>query len=302
MPVPVSSNKPSTHPIHKHPAGKLSSNAPVSFQPSYGSTLTCDNLKYVIQRPLPSANYETVFTPLGNSQSTQSIWPDVYPLRSLGATSFSGPYSERPLVVQESTGFSHGLIAAGNATVNKQGRAEALHSPVSQPDSVSSTMGLQRCHDMLGAFEPMWSDCNVDSDDSHSRSLNPDLWSSMQIDECPQFYKNESIGRGYHDSKQLTDGAVLQQCVTPFTDYVDRMVASEDTFVNDQIPLDMVDDICQPDADQKSATEPLSNPAYIRTYRLLAEPLSDWMADFVWKVCSSGMGLPHRYIIPRYLL
>ena len=31
-------------------------------------------------------------------------------------------------------------------------------------------------------------------------------------------------------------------------------------------------------------------------FRSMAEPLSEWMADYIWKVCTTGIGLPCRFI------
>lgn len=301
MPVPVPPIKSLTHANLKYPTSKQSSDTQASFHPpvTFGSSLTSDNFKYVIQRPFLPVNYESAFIS-GSSQSTQPNWPDLHPIHNFGDNSFTGQISEGASVARESTSYSHGLIGAGNASVSKQGHAEAFLSPVSQTGSVSSNMGLQQCPDAIGTFEPMWSSYGADGNDSRSHSLGLDIWNSMHIDRCPQLLANENLGRGYKDSnKQITDTAMQQKYVTPFADYIDRIVASGITRSCDPNSMDVPEDVCQPDACHKVTLEPLSNPAYIREYRLLAEPLSEWMSDFVWKVCSSGMSLPHRYIGSR---
>lgn len=36
-------------------------------------------------------------------------------------------------------------------------------------------------------------------------------------------------------------------------------------------------------------------------YKTLSEPLAEWMATYVWKVCTTGFGLPHAFSQPSYV-
>lgn len=47
-----------------------------------------------------------------------------------------------------------------------------------------------------------------------------------------------------------------------------------------------------------AAPEPVVAPTATSTYKKLAEPLSDWIASYVWKVCTTGMSLSPTYAQP----
>ncbi|THH02763.1 hypothetical protein EW026_g127 [Hermanssonia centrifuga] len=108
---------------------------------------------------------------------------------------------------------------------------------------------------------------------------------------------------------------------TPFTEYVDRAVAeSRRSVEHGPMAFDAVqpaqypfaEDCCgaqcyecqhyQPSeqaAQQLQAPEPVVTPTATASYKRLAEPLSEWVANFVWKVCTTGMSLPPAYAQPR---
>lgn len=48
----------------------------------------------------------------------------------------------------------------------------------------------------------------------------------------------------------------------------------------------------------QAAPEPVVTPTATVTYKKLAEPLSEWIASYVWKVCTTGMSLPSTYAQP----
>lgn len=66
---------------------------------------------------------------------------------------------------------------------------------------------------------------------------------------------------------------------TPFADYIDRMVPvelydlDENKLNNPNVPEDDMKPI---------------DPSYIKDYRKMAEPLSEWVATYVWGTCFSG--------------
>lgn len=108
---------------------------------------------------------------------------------------------------------------------------------------------------------------------------------------------------------------------TPFGEYVDRAVAdAHSTLGFDEIPQaftqhsqygfqrDYRGTQCyqcqhypQPEqpANQVSAPEPVVTPPANADYKRLAEPISEWVANFVWKVCTTGMNLRPEYAQPR---
>ena len=109
---------------------------------------------------------------------------------------------------------------------------------------------------------------------------------------------------------------------TPFGDYVDRAVAAHPAppqvaTVNatQSVQYPYTEEFCHaqcyqcqhyPPVEQVAqqippAPEPVVTPTASATYKKLAEPLADWMATFVWKVCTTGMNMPDKYAQPRYV-
>ncbi|KAF7793630.1 hypothetical protein EIP86_004745 [Pleurotus ostreatoroseus] len=103
---------------------------------------------------------------------------------------------------------------------------------------------------------------------------------------------------------------------TPFADYVDRAVTESDHLQKESVTAAAVqycnDEYCgaqcyecqryQQSAaqvvQQPIAPEPIVTPSASTAYKRLAEPLSQWVANFVWKVCTTGMSLPSAYAQP----
>ncbi|KAG6833806.1 hypothetical protein H0H87_011740 [Tephrocybe sp. NHM501043] len=111
------------------------------------------------------------------------------------------------------------------------------------------------------------------------------------------------------------DSSPLQP-ITPFGLFVDRAVASQPyaaTFSKDIATHDYAqqDKFCGP---QCYAAEPAYQPAAVPQepapalevvtpcattgYKKLAEPLADWIAQYVWKVCTTGLSLPSMFAHP----
>jgi len=107
--------------------------------------------------------------------------------------------------------------------------------------------------------------------------------------------------------------------VTPFCDFVDRVVAgtlpskqsggmdftgAENAMPKARVPClqdfqsagaaQIVEQPKQPAQAPVSATISSSATAY----KKLAEPLAEWMASYVWKVCTTGYNLPSNYVNP----
>jgi hypothetical protein len=109
---------------------------------------------------------------------------------------------------------------------------------------------------------------------------------------------------------------------TPFGDYVDRAVATHVAAPSHVVSVHTVPAVqyayadgyrnaqcyeCQHYAPVEQAAQqaPLASesvvtPTASSAYKKLAEPLADWVATFVWKVCTTGMSMPDKYAQPRY--
>lgn len=106
---------------------------------------------------------------------------------------------------------------------------------------------------------------------------------------------------------------------TPFGEYVDRAVADAQTTLNfkglhpaeQDSHYGFQGDYCgahcyqcqhyvQPEqaVNQAAVPEPVVTPPANAEYKRLAEPLSEWVAQFVWKVCTTGMNLRPEYAQP----
>ncbi|KAH9844212.1 uncharacterized protein C8Q71DRAFT_697335 [Rhodofomes roseus] len=107
---------------------------------------------------------------------------------------------------------------------------------------------------------------------------------------------------------------------TPFADYVDSAFAA-DPFVPSygcSQPVSTTREVryayqdqhcgaqcqqCQTFAQAEQpmappAPEPVVTPTATAAYKKMAEPLSDWIASYVWKVCTTGLSLPPDYAQP----
>ena len=110
---------------------------------------------------------------------------------------------------------------------------------------------------------------------------------------------------------------------TPFGDYVDRVVAPQAARTH-HAPVDpapqlqyvYADDYCHVQCYQcqhhapteqvaqqaPPAPEPVQTPTASIAYKKLAEPLADWVANFVWKVCTTGLSMSPKYAQPEYVI
>ncbi|KAK7060244.1 hypothetical protein VNI00_001009 [Paramarasmius palmivorus] len=133
------------------------------------------------------------------------------------------------------------------------------------------------------------------------------------------FYEDDSPGG--REGGHL--GSSPMEPVTPFGEYVDQAIApapltvpyDEGIYRNEapiqSYPYGCVDDKCGtrwalPPPAMQMPQEPVPAPAAVPElvtptatagYRRLSEPLSEWIANFVWKVCTTGSNLPP--FVPR---
>ncbi|OCH92903.1 hypothetical protein OBBRIDRAFT_392435 [Obba rivulosa] len=110
----------------------------------------------------------------------------------------------------------------------------------------------------------------------------------------------------YHDPASSPIGPS-----TPFTEFVDKAVASVDQDRTRQgVPQNAYNyhaEYCPPQCYQcrvdptmqaAAMPEPVVTPSATSTYKRLAEPLSEWIASYVWKMCTTGLGLSSSYVQP----
>jgi hypothetical protein len=95
--------------------------------------------------------------------------------------------------------------------------------------------------------------------------------------------------------------------LTPFGDFIDRAMAKDDLDYpgNMRQPFDCYQDhrYGAPQHQKQSYTQAEPSPAAVTTsapsasidYKKLVDPLSDWLAAYVWRVCTTGAGLPHPF-------
>lgn len=107
---------------------------------------------------------------------------------------------------------------------------------------------------------------------------------------------------------------------TPFAEFVDRAYMAEGQSVYDatrpvgrEVQFGYQEEYCgatcyhcqayqQAERHvQAPQQEPVITPTATTAYKRLAEPLSEWIASYVWKVCTTGMDLPSAYAEPRYV-
>jgi hypothetical protein len=84
--------------------------------------------------------------------------------------------------------------------------------------------------------------------------------------------------------------------VTPFTEYIDRAllggVPQEHTAGFFAEPYDAHSQ--SPTGQGAPRPQSTTDPAYINSYRMSAEPLSNWVSGYAWRVCTRGLGLSNR--------
>ncbi|TDL29443.1 hypothetical protein BD410DRAFT_22397 [Rickenella mellea] len=137
-----------------------------------------------------------------------------------------------------------------------------------------------------------------DLDDSRTYHDKKGAFSPVREDEyaSPQnMFHASSIPTQVMDSSPAVQ---IHQNTTPFADYVDKAIATHPVQVSVQNGSKSNDGV--PRDPQQAASDPVMNPAAIRAYRKMADPMADWLAEYIWKVCTVGLGLPARFIGESY--
>ncbi|KIM83748.1 hypothetical protein PILCRDRAFT_96969 [Piloderma croceum F 1598] len=121
------------------------------------------------------------------------------------------------------------------------------------------------------------------------------------------------------DSPQMVDGPDPASSpigpTTPFGEFVDRAVAAAETYtsggflsstemIQHESHYQLADEAPNFDHQYQEEPkpvapflEPVVTPSTTINYKKLAEPLADWVASYVWKVCTTGMSLPADFVL-----
>ncbi|KAI5125042.1 hypothetical protein M0805_007466 [Coniferiporia weirii] len=297
MPVPV--------PIHPrpsaHPVIKPTNNFQATLEP--GQVVDpASSSKYVNHSPCQPTASLSGSAPLCISREARSNWSGGKLLHNPGHDSLFVFSLSGPRVVRESSSLQGGLITADNAVINKRSHAEACHSPVlkSESESWSSRMGLQHYGDRRDSSELVWSGYGMDDDAFVLSAPGAEVRDFGQPDAQRTSHGAGTVCFIREDKynvfalpEQPADVIVGRDDTTPFADYVDQH-ASDHFIADAQAAVPPIDTPRR--QQQPAAAEPLTDPAYIKAYRTMAETLSVWIADYVWKACTTGRDLPQRFV------
>ncbi|KAF7301497.1 hypothetical protein MIND_00715100 [Mycena indigotica] len=197
-------------------------------------------------------------------------------------------------------GFYSGLAGAQtSAPAIKGNRAEACLPPVyslfdgDADDEMSSDYSaLDR---VSGDNDSQWSNSSLEMDIDYQSQLDTSPTSDLVL---PDDYERGAFTPLFEDqSPGVYSGPDVGSSpvgpVTPFGEFVDRAVASGEVKSQDYghlVPYDQ----------HKPAPVPeVVTPTATQGYRKLAEPLAEWVANYVWKACTTGFSLPEVFSRPN---
>jgi hypothetical protein len=230
--------------------------------------------------------------------------------------------------------FSSGLIRAGNAPIIKGDRAQACIPPLLTLYQTEQPRHPQHLQEPEEDFEEMGSgtiDYEIESQWSGGTPHSEDL-AEMEIDaSCdhrvvasdvflPQFCDSYSppSEEGASSEPVPDEDPVSSPLgpITPFGVFVDRAVTTSHFSSKIALPTTPPFDhnsiqyapppppatFQYEPADRQSEVFPAPDvvpmPSATLSYKKVADPLAEWVATFVWKVCTTGMCLhaPYTYV------
>ncbi|KAG1753796.1 uncharacterized protein EDB91DRAFT_417717 [Suillus paluster] len=284
MPVPVPSQPPA-HQVHKYSKTEDASK-------SHSSVF--HNLKHTLPvsptGPPPSFGSRDQWInslPSWRRTKTRRIWED--DVRSTSE-------------VKREQGFHRGLTSTADVQVIKGNHAEACLPPLN---------AFQKC-----AVNPSPGDIDQPIHVEHRQSAYAPVWSTEGYDSpggsSTQDYVWPQVDNAFapvleDDSEEMINGDLGSSPIgpmTPFADYVDRVVATSD--VTGPIALRQeslyqyglqsynVSDYQygDPVKQEPDASVGDSAPSASTKYKMFAEPMADWIVSYIWKVCNNSIVLP----------
>jgi hypothetical protein len=304
----ISATKQPAHPVIKRPAGQIDIHHEV---PGFLDA----------QRFLPAA-------PLGPPPSfgTREEWINSLPSWRRAKPRRIWEDDHRAAAALGQRGFPQGLASAGNAAAIKGNNAQACIPPL-------YTL-IQDSYRPAAPQAPAEEDDDEMSTDSYMDHSPYDIesqWSASPIEGDSQGNPSPAYGvnsgsyeRGAFSPVFEDDVPGMDDCqdvdsspaepVTPFGDFIDRVVAAGQDYAPEygvhsdapisQAPAPVLYD--PPFEPHYAAMEYVTDPQVIpepehtvslsnASYRRMAEPMADWIATYIWRVCTTGMSLPQSY-------
>lgn len=215
--------------------------------------------------------------------------------------------AERPFVSQDLTaagerGSSGGRVLPVHGSVREESANFSIMTWLKGVDARSTTtMGYETDDDVPAMKRPIipmpLDDWGLHGKDAKFLDFHQSHESLTQI---------PSLGSpSFSYSQHAVEGGAMGP-VTPFATYVDNITASEATlvsqhFVFEEAQVQAIQPMPSPQLQKPPPREKLTDPVYIKAYQDIAGPLSDWIADYVWKVCTTGLSLPARFVGMRFV-
>ncbi|PFH52640.1 hypothetical protein AMATHDRAFT_74109 [Amanita thiersii Skay4041] len=226
----------------------------------------------VIKGERAQACIPPLYTPLESSQAISPNFPTAMAVSSLETD------DEMNFDLPEWPYDAHSYHDDDNAASRHNPSWNDATAPNPSPASINTDISL---HDIQpyerGAFSPVFEEESPGT--GHEAASSP----LEPVTPCGDF-GDRAIARA-----QSSDGHCgISLAVTDPTTY-DRMsdfqsVQGKALFEHPKQPVR----VCVSETTSSAAT----------TYKKLAEPLSEWIANYVWKVCTTGLSLPSAYVNP----
>jgi len=242
-------------------------------------------------------------------------------------------WEEDPCIPEQAAqqDFLQGLALADNAMASKGAHAKCP-PPLADVRHAYSMSDVPVGHKHLdrSPVQPSWGAddmavgdaesalVDVEDDDMDAAETSPNLVFTNLATYEDQTYNHSDYSPPYDDHSPSSDsgpesGSSPLGPVTPFADFVDRALAAEQPYHSEdhgsilESSLEFrqckekVAPVFPTLADSVKERAPpvdVVAPCATSAYKKLAEPLSEWLAGYVWKVCTTGMSLPALFRYP----
>ncbi|KAF9452195.1 hypothetical protein P691DRAFT_661531 [Macrolepiota fuliginosa MF-IS2] len=227
-------------------------------------------------------------------------------------------------------GFPQGLTAAGNAPVIKGAHAEACLPPlfsqfaptdciVDEEDDMDSDSSMDHSHldnqSQWTASSPLQ---EIEDIDIASFKQQHGTYSLLTAEHNYSSHERGAFSPAYEDRSPEDPVSSPLEPVTPFGVFVDRAVGGAQVYppCGNTYPTEIAAQtfaFAEPKDTSHQSFAPFAvdcgdvpkepAPAAESTnlsinagYKKLAEPLANWVADYVWKVCTTGLSLPPPFV------
>ncbi|KAF8165028.1 hypothetical protein B0H34DRAFT_670973 [Crassisporium funariophilum] len=323
MPVPVPrQNKSQAHPVLKH------------TNRAWSLTYPTQNLPGTLPAPPPSGIREEIYNtlPSWRRDERRTSWEENFlaPRQTFGQDFYKGlTAADNASVIKEAHAQAcippmYNPLDFGRGEAAVHGVDLQRNMPFEGDDVTGSghTSRDQTCLDN----KPQWSfnlliehdgvdQMELDRPDTspagHSKDSGTFHHRLYQQGDFTPIFDNQSPGS---ESGPENSSSPLEP-VTPFGDFVDRAVAAAQypaygtTVINNGVQPDYYEEKQAgfyappvfPTIAEQPNQEPVADtvaPSVNVSYKKLTEPLSEWTANYVWKVCTSGLNLPPAFAQP----